>query len=304
MGKVVVIGSSNMDLIMKVHHIPKPGETVGDGTFYQMHGGKGANQAVAARRAGADVTFVSAIGLDGFGQDMLNQYRKEGIELKDIKTVEGPSGIALINVDVNSGENSISVAPGANAMLLPQDIELKQNTINAADIIVLQNEIPIETVLKSIQLANEYNVKVLYNPAPVRHIDPNHLRLVDILVVNEIEASTLCGTEVTSKIDYESLATKLATLDVDDIIVTLGSQGALHYANGKITPHEARLVKPIDTTGAGDTFCGYLAAMISNGTSISSSISYATAASALAIQSIGAQKAIPLFKAVEQLIRT
>jgi ribokinase len=302
MNKIMVIGSSNMDLIMNVPYLPSPGETVGNGSFYQKYGGKGANQAVASVRAGGEVSVVSALGNDSFGQEMLDNFINEGINVSSIKRVNGPSGIALINVSIDTGENSITVSPGANGLLFPKDIELLDSEISKQDIIVIQNEIPIQTIEKIIYIAFQKGVKILYNPAPIAPIDVQLLNMVSILVVNETEAKSIFDIDAIDLEQTDNLISFLSVFTIDQIIITLGERGALICDSGIIEHYPAYKVKAVDTTGAGDTFCGYLATMISQGKSIPYSIKYAIAASALSIQSIGAQESIPKIAQVESLI--
>ena len=302
MNKIMVIGSSNMDLIMNVPYLPAPGETVGNGSFYQKYGGKGANQAIAAARAGGEVTMVSALGNDAFGQEMLDNFVNEGISVSSVKRVNGPSGIALINVSIETGENSITVSPGANGLILPNDIELLDSEISQQDIIVIQNEIPIQTIEKIIYIAFQNGVKILYNPAPIAPIDKQILNKVSILVVNETEAKSIFDIDAIDLEQPNNLISFLSVFTIDQIIITLGERGALLHTSGTIEHYPAHHVKAVDTTGAGDTFCGYLATMVSQGNSISTSIKYAIAASAISIQSIGAQESIPKVAQVETLM--
>ena len=256
--KVVVIGSSNIDMVAQVSHLPAPGETVGDANFMQSLGGKGANQAVAAARLGGSVTFVTSLGNDMYADILKNHFKKEGITTDYIiDDVNHPTGTALIFV-ANSGENCIAVAPGANYSLLPGSIIHFSEVIDEADIIVMQAEIPYETIKKIALSAKQKGKKVLFNPAPACLIDEELMKAIDILVVNELEASFISGIEYADN-DLEEIAETLLKAGTSNVVITLGSQG-VYMKNAKATIQlPGCKVNAIDTIAAGDTFCGALA---------------------------------------------
>ena len=256
--KVVVIGSSNIDMVAQVSHLPAPGETVGDANFMQSLGGKGANQAVAAARLGGFVTFVTSLGNDMYADILKNHFKKEGITTDYIiDDVNHPTGTALIFV-ADSGENCIAVAPGANYSLLPGSITHFSKVIDEADIIVMQAEIPYETIKKIALSAKKKGKKVLFNPAPACLIDEELMKAIDILVVNELEASFISGIDYTDN-NLEEIAETLLKAGTSNVVITLGSQGA-YMKNAKETIQlPGCKVNAIDTIAAGDTFCGALA---------------------------------------------
>ena len=256
--KVVVIGSSNIDMVAQVSHLPAPGETVGDANFMQSLGGKGANQAVAAARLGGSVTFITSLGNDMYAEILKKHFKKEGITTDYIiDDVNQPTGTALIFV-ADSGENCIAVAPGANYSLLPGSITHFSKVIDEADIIVMQAEIPYETIKKIALSAKKKGKKVLFNPAPACLIDEELMKAIDILVVNELEASFISGIDYTDN-NLEEIAETLLKAGTSNVVITLGSQGA-YMKNAKETIQlPGCKVNAIDTIAAGDTFCGALA---------------------------------------------
>lgn len=289
---IIVIGSSNMDLIIKVPHLPKPGETVGSGNFYKKYGGKGGNQAVAAARAGARVTLVTCIGNDAHGDELLSNYTHEKILTHNIIRSDRPTGVAIINVSNSSGENSISVAPGANHDLQPKHINQGQ-LFNNQEYLILQNEIPKETIEYIISNAPTF-IKIVYNPAPYFSIPKELLQRIDILVLNETETKELLNiTEIESS--HAEIGIKLSKLSLKKVVITLGKNGCYHWecGNDYLTHTKGLPVKAVDTTGAGDTFCGYLTVGLSKNRSLSESVKAANSASAMAVQKIGAQESIP-----------
>ncbi len=297
--RLVVIGSSNTDMILRVPHLPSPGETVLGGTFHMVNGGKGANQAIAAARAGGDVVFLSCLGKDTFGQNALKILSGEGIDTSSIKIVDhAPSGVALINV-ADSGENSITVAPGANSHLLPEDIERMSDVIRHADMVLLQLEIPIETVYAAVRIAAGFNVPVILNPAPARQIGQEILKLVTIITPNEQEATMLALAD-DEEISRDLLMKKLKDLGLNTIIITLGEQGVLFSNNGQLVHHDGNKVAVVDTTAAGDTFNGYLAASLAGGESLDDAVRLANNAAAISVTRLGASTSIPYLKEVVQ----
>ena len=295
MPKIVVVGSSNTDMVVQTPHIPAPGETVLGGEFIMAAGGKGANQAVAAARLGAEVTFVARVGQDVFGEQALAGFRREGLDTRHVVTdPEAVSGVALIFVDAG-GENSIAVAPGANARLSPDDVRRAREVIEAADVLLLQLEIPLETVQMAAEVAHRAGVRVILNPAPAP-ADPlpaELLTCVDVLTPNESEAGLLIGTKVADTSDAELAARRLIERGVGAVIVTLGARGAL-----AVTPEGQQLVPSfpvdvVDTTAAGDAFNGGLAVALAGKKSLAEAIRFASACGALAATRMGAQPSLP-----------
>ena len=280
--KVVVIGSSNIDMVAQVSHLPAPGETVGDANFMQSLGGKGANQAVAAARLGGSVTFVTSLGNDMYADILKNHFKKEGITTDYIiDDVNHPTGTALIFV-AHSGENCIAVAPGANYSLLPGSITHFSEVIDEADIIVMQAEIPYETIKKIALSAKQKGKKVLFNPAPACLIDEELMKAIDILVVNELEASFISGIEYTDN-NLEKIAETLLKAGTSNVVITLGSQG-VYMKNVKETIQLSGCkVNAIDTIAAGDTFCGALAVVCAKKEIDQEALNFANTAAAIAV---------------------
>src|SRR5690554_4978110 len=223
--KIVVVGSSNTDMVVRVPHIPAPGETVMGSSFMTIQGGKGANQAVAAVRAGAEVTFIGCVADDAYGKQSVNAYRLEGIDVSVIKVLAGGhSGIALINVD-KVGENSISVAPGANGYLYPADISARKESFSDADLVLAQLEVPMETVVAGAQMAQANGIPFILNPAPGAVLPEILYELVTVLIPNQTEAAALTGIKKQDGGNVQSLATALYLRGIKNVIVTMGSKG-------------------------------------------------------------------------------
>jgi len=293
MKSLVVIGSSNIDMVLQLPHLPKAGETVGEGIFSQVNGGKGANQAVAAARAGGRVSFISSVGQDGFGQEAIASFQRAGIDTSGVLQVEGiPTGVALIFVDAK-GENSIGVGPGANYQLLPHHIDQASQTIEQAELLLLQLEVPFETVSYAIKKAKELGTKVLLNPAPARSLPDELLSMIDILVVNETEAELISGLRLQAREDILKMAETLVAKGPETVIVTLGSKGAYLLAGGIGNWISAYEVEAIDTTAAGDVFCGSLAVSLMEHKNLATAVSFASAAAAISVTRLGAQPSAP-----------
>lgn len=286
--KVVVIGSSNTDMTIKGDRLPKPGETVLGGEFRMGPGGKGANQAVAAQRLGADVSFICKVGRDIFGDNAISGYQKEGIDCSRILRSDKASGTALILVDGNA-ENCIAVAPGANADLTPEDVDSVADVIRSADYLILQLEIPVESVLRAAKIAHEAGVYVILNPAPACHLPDELFGYISLITPNQTESALLSGVGD----NLDAAVEKLMQLGVKDVVVTLGSKGSLVISEGAKTLVPSLKVKAVDTTAAGDTFCGALCVALSEGCSLVDAAGFATKASALTVQKMGAQDSIP-----------
>lgn len=301
-GKVVVVGSSNTDMIIKLDRLPRPGETVLGGEFSTAAGGKGANQAVAAARAGGDVTFVARVGADMFGRRAVEAFRADGIDVRHVREDPGtPSGVALIFVDRN-GENSIAVASGANARLTAADVGEAGEAIRAADVMVTQLETPVETVRAAVELAVKYGVPVVLNPAPARGLDENLLRQVGVLTPNETEAALLTGIEVSGETGAETAAAKLAAMGVATTVITLGARGSFVYSGSHRELVAGFTVEPVDTTAAGDVFNGALAVALAKGSEIVEAVRFANAAAALSVTKLGAQPSAPTQDEIDEFL--
>ena len=286
--KVVVIGSSNTDMTIKGDRLPKPGETALGGEFRMGPGGKGANQAVAAQRLDADVSFICKVGRDIFGDNAISGYQKEGIDCSRILRSDKASGTALILVDGNA-ENCIAVAPGANADLTPEDVDSVADVIRSADYLILQLEIPVESVLRAAKIAHEAGVYVILNPAPACHLPEELFGYISLITPNQTESALLSGVED----NLDAAVERLMQLGVKDVVVTLGSKGSLVISEGAKTLVPSLKVKAVDTTAAGDTFCGALCVALSEGCSLVDAAGFATKASALTVQKMAAQDSIP-----------
>jgi ribokinase len=292
MSKILVIGSSNTDLIAKVERFPVAGETISGKFFMQAMGGKGANQALAAHRANGDVCFVTCLGSDANGKNALQYYEAEGLDVSlALEVDDEPTGTAMILVN-DEGENIIVITPGANHKLSPAYVSKLSAKISEASMVMLQMEIPFDTVKTVCELAKKSETPVLLNVAPARKIDSSLIKLVDILVVNETEIETICGQRI-DDIGEEGVIDIILSMGASTVILTLGKKGCIVKSK---TIHEhiaAFQVETIDSTAAGDTFCGALVAQLSKGVHIVEATRFATAAAALCVTRIGAQPSIP-----------
>lgn len=296
----MVIGSSNTDMTVRSRVLPGPGETILGGDFRMGHGGKGANQAVAAKRLGGNVDFVCKLGKDLFGDNAIRHFREMGLDTAHILQSDKPSGVALITVD-DKAENSIVVASGANGDLDPEDIETLAPAIRRSSILLLQLEIPMETVEKAARIAYEAGVMVVLNPAPAAQLSDELMRCVSVLVPNESESSYISGVEVTDADSALKAINVIKAKGAKDVIVTMGSKGSL-VCDGKVTFIPARKVKAVDTTAAGDTFCGALCVALAEGYGLEEAARFATAASSISVQRPGAQDSVPSRKEVDRII--
>lgn len=290
--KILVIGSSNTDMTIKSPRLPAPGETILGGTFVMGPGGKGANQAVAASRLGGDVTFICKVGRDMFGENAVKGYQKEGIDTSHTLYSDQASGTALILVD-DGGENCIAVAPGANGDLSPADIDSVADVIKKADYLILQLEIPVESVLRAAKIAHEAGVYVILNPAPACKLPEEIFKYISLITPNQTESALMTGIEVKDEASRTKAIESFHKMGVKDVIVTLGSKGSLVCQGNEQIMVEALKVKAVDATAAGDTFCGAVCVALSEGKTLEEAARFATKASALTVQKMGAQSSIP-----------
>lgn len=291
--RIVVIGSSNTDMTISAERLPKPGETVLGGSFRMFSGGKGANQAVAAARMGGNVTFITKTGDDLFGKQNIEQYKNERIDTSYIfPDPDLPTGAALITVD-RRGENCIVVASGANAALSPQEIERVREVIEKSDLLLLQLEIPIETVEYAAELAYEKGLKVILNPAPAASLPDKLLKCLYAIIPNKNEAEKLSGIPISDSASAKRAADVISGKGVAKVIITLGEKGAFIKDGSDYYEIPADKVKAVDTTAAGDTFCGAFCVGLSEGLSIEEAVKMANKASGIAVSRMGAQNSIP-----------
>ncbi len=299
---ILVVGSSNTDMIIRVPHIPKPGETVLGRGFSMAAGGKGANQAVAAARAGGRVTFVARVGDDVFGERALANFRTDGIDAGFVFRTPGTSsGVALINVD-ERGENAISVASGANAALTVVDLEKARPAFETAGIVLLQLESPLAVVVETIRRAKAVGVPVILNPAPARLLDDGLLSLVSFLTPNEHEAALLAGIPVEIESGAREAAARLRARGAGCVIITLGDQGAFASSAEFEGPVPAFKVDPVDTTAAGDVFNGALAVSLAEREPLAQALRFASAAAAISVTRFGAQPSAPTRSEIEAFL--
>jgi ribokinase len=294
--RIVVIGSTNMDMVVKSTRIPVPGETVLGGAFLMNPGGKGANQAVSVARLGGEVTFVSKVGNDVFGKQSTQAFEEEGIDISGVlEDNNAPSGVALITVD-DSGENSIVVASGANLNLTPQDVEACLNKTANIEIILMQLEIPMDTVKFTAQYALTHGIKVILNPAPSNPSVPELFGMIDIITPNSNEAEMLTGVSVKDVDSAKEAAEYLYKQGVKNVAITLGAKGAVLFNGQGFHEIPATKVDAIDTTAAGDVFNGALAVAVAEGKDLLSAVTFACQAASITATRMGAQSSIPYRK--------
>jgi ribokinase len=299
MNNILIVGSNNTDMMLKTSRFPREGETVLGGNFLMNQGGKGSNQAVAAARLGANVTFISKVGGDVFGQQTIETLKKEGVDTSQILVDKNAaSGIALITVN-EKGQNNIVVASGANMNLQPADLELIDKYILLADVILLQLEIPMETVEYVAEKAKKYGKKIILNPAPATKLSDKLLDGLYLITPNQSEAEVLIGTEITDEDPLRRSADLLRLKGVKNVIFTLGEKGAYFSNNTQSKLIDPPRVKVVDSTAAGDVFNGALATAIVNGKDFNESIEFAMNAASISVTRIGAQAAAPTLKEVE-----
>ena len=293
MSRILVIGSTNTDMVIKSGKLPSPGETILGGTFLMNQGGKGANQAVAAARLGGNVTFVTKVGMDMFGSESLSTFKYEGIDTRFvIEDKNHPSGVALINVD-EKGENCIVVAQGANGYLFTDDVKEEVCVINPSDILLMQLEIPMETVEYAAQNASDRGSRVILNPAPAAKLSSGLLKCLFCITPNETEAELLTGIRVSSVDTARKAALHLYNKGVRNVIITMGASGAFVLNEDFSDMISGVPVKAVDTTAAGDVFNGALAVALSNSLNISDAVSFANKAASISVTRMGAQASAP-----------
>tara|TARA_R110001583_G_scaffold26571_7_gene95852 strand:+ start:21756 stop:22694 length:939 start_codon:yes stop_codon:yes gene_type:complete len=309
MSKLVVLGSVNADHVLHVAHFPRAGETMNGHHYAVIAGGKGANQAVAAARLGADVAFIACVGDDNFGLDIRNKFSKDGINVDGVMVEENtPTGIAMIQV-AESGENSICISAEANAHLTVARLQPHLESIRQADMLLMQLETPLETVLEAAKVARKSSTKVILNPAPAQNLSDELLSLVDIITPNETEALLLTGIEVCDDISAQQAATILHNKGIKLVLITLGQQGVWLSESKSISENNngckiaAFHVKAVDTTAAGDTFNGALLTRLLEKNSLPEAIIFAHAAAAITVTGKGAQTSIPYREQVDHFLQ-
>lgn len=302
MKHILVVGSSNTDMIIRVPRIPRPGETILGGEFSMAPGGKGANQAVAAARAGGRVTFLARVGEDVFGARAMANFEADGIDARFImRDGRAASGVALINVAA-SGENSISVASGANALLAPEDVQGAEKAFERAEIVLMQLETPLETVRAAARIARARGIPVILNPAPARPLGDDLLGSVSVITPNESEAEMLTGIKFGTEVDAKQAAAALRARGPRLVIITMGERGC--YVAGD--EFEGRVpafqMTPVDTTAAGDIFNGALAVALAEKHPLPDALRFASAAAALSVMKLGAQPSAPTRQEIEDFL--
>ncbi len=301
---ILVIGSCNTDMMIKVARVPRAGETILGGNFATTAGGKGANQAVAAARAGGGVTFIARVGQDVFGQEAVTGFLREGINANYVVSdPANPSGVALIFVG-NNGENSIAVASGANAELNRQDVWRARKALRQAHVLLLQLETPLQTVEAAAEIAFAAGVPIILNPAPAQPLPSTLLKRIYLLTPNESEAELLTGVAVSNQATAAKAAEKLLRRGVRSVIVTMGARGAFVAAGNVRQFIPGYKVKAVDSTGAGDVFNGTLAVAVAEGRSLLEAAHFASAAAAFSVTRMGAQASIPTRKQIERMLAT
>jgi ribokinase len=297
---IVVVGSINLDLVADVERLPAPGETVPGDTFRSAPGGKGANQALAAARAGAPVRMIGAVGKDAFATEALALLKAGGVDLSSVREAHAATGVALIFVDAR-GENVIVVVSGANGTVLPGD--LAQTVLQATDVVLLQHEIPLQTVEAALDATRQVGARSVLNTAPFRPEAAPLLARADYVVANETEFDLYADTLGLLGGDRETRMLNFAEASGRSVVVTLGADGVVAVENGALVRSSSLPVTPVDTVGAGDTFCGYLATALADGLPLETALRRAAVAGSLACTRAGAQPSIPLAKEVDEALR-
>lgn len=304
MADIVVVGSLNMDLVVKAPRIPVAGETIHGEDLHTIPGGKGANQAAAAVKLGSNVALVGRVGDDAFGPRLIDNLKQLGVNTNHVRIdAEAATGTAIIIVN-EGGENSIVVSPGANGRVTKEDIDRIDKLLDQAKYLLLQFEIPLDTVQYAIEIASRKKVKVILNPAPAKNVPPEIFTKVDFLVPNETETKLLTGLDVKDLISAEAAARKLAELGISVVIITLGEKGALFVAGNEAIHIPAQKVKVVNTTAAGDAFIGGLTTALVKGYALKDAVKYASCAGTLAVTKYGAQTSLPTLEEVELLFKS
>lgn len=303
--QIVVVGSINMDLVARMSRLPRPGETLHGDDFRTIPGGKGANQAVAAARLGAIVTMIGRVGDDGFGVELLQSLKQYGVRTQFVQKTENcPSGVAVINVET-SGANAIVVIAGANGQLTPSDVEGCASVIESADVVIVQLETPVETVMAAVRTARKYHVRTILDPAPAPAVSlPEELQTVDYISPNQTEAEALTGIVVNDLSSAERAAKVLSDRGARHVVMKLGELGAFVYSDGTGTHVPATKAAIIDTTAAGDAFTAGLAVGLAEGRSPAEAARLGCAAGTLACTVFGAQPAMPTREQVDRFLDT
>lgn len=303
--QICMVGSSNTDLVVRVPRATLPGETLIGSNFQIGFGGKGANQSVMAARLGARVTVVTKLGRDVFGENTINNFRQQGIDTTYVLFDEQEaSGVALITVDENSGQNSIVIAPGANFTLSPADIRASRQAIAQAQVLLCQLEIRMETTIEAFRIAKEVeSVVTILNPAPAAELPDELLQMTDILMPNEVEASMLTGMPTETVEQAVAAGQKLRERGVETVVMTLGSRGSLLIAgDGEPVHIPAERVQAVDTTGAGDAFVGSFAYLLASGRTLRDSVERAGAIATRSVLKTGTQSSFPMRDEVLNLL--
>lgn len=300
--KLIVLGSINADYVLNLAQFPRPGETLSGSQYQVAFGGKGANQAVAAGRSGANIQFIAAVGDDEIGQKMCRQFKEDGIDTRSIETCQSEkTGVALIFVN-GQGENMIGIYPGANAAVSVESVKKYQQDMIDADAILMQLETPLDTIMAAAQLAKQHGTQVILNPAPARELPDALLKCVDIITPNETEAEALTGIAVKDEASANQAAQALHQKGISLVIITLGSRGAWVSENGHGELIAGFKVNAVDTVAAGDTFNGMLVTMLLEGLPLKQAVRYGHAAAAIAVSRPGAQPSVPWRKEVDEFL--
>lgn len=298
MKNICVIGSLNMDLVVNVDTMPKPGQTIIGSNFKEVPGGKGANQAVAMARLNGNVSMIGKVGEDGFGQTLINSLKNDKVDTTYIQTTKGSTGVALITVDKNA-QNSIVVSPGANFEVKEEDIDNNIKAIENSDIVVLQLETPLNTIKYALNKAKELNKYTILNPAPAVKLDDEIIKNVDLLTPNETELEIISGVSIETEEDIQKAAQIMIKKGVKELIVTLGSKGSLYINKEKSMFKKAYKVEAVDTTAAGDSYTGALAVALSQDKGIEDAMDFASKVGALSVLKEGAQSSLPTLEDVK-----
>ena len=298
MKNICVIGSLNMDLVVNVDKMPKPGQTIIGSNFKEVPGGKGANQAVAMARLNGNVSMIGKVGEDGFGQTLINALKNDKVDTTYIKTTKGATGVALITVD-NNAQNSIVVSPGANFEVKEEDIDNNIEAIKNSDIVVLQLETPLNTIKYALKKSKELNKYTMLNPAPAVKLDDEIIKNADLLTPNETELEIISGVSIETEEDIQKAAQIMIEKGVKELIVTLGSKGSLYINKEKSIFKKAYKVEAVDTTAAGDSYTAALAVALSKDKNIEEAMDFASKVGALSVLKEGAQSSLPTLEDVE-----